>query len=576
MQTNILCEREEQTALTNLFEDLSSLLQDCDEEEEKERIKKALQSMKNNTTYMFLGEEGSGKTSLLRALFQDIFDTSENMAGDVCEYRWGEQDFTTPVTDGVQKRFVTNENMKGLSIIDTRGVNRIAENSLEKLRKLAENCSAIFVVLSADHVGSPRLWDFIENFPTKNMVFFITKCDLVSLDELEKNINKAKRYMEDAGISATVFPVSIKETAAGSISMEEVRLYIREQLIGPNPILRKQRENVEETKNLLAELNKSFALRKQQYTSDAEILQKINHSMDAYVADHKKTIADLTEMLAIEINKDIDSYQQEIISKMDPYKIKERFRTKEDFAYYLNMTNENYKAMMTDSVNQKTIEALKGCLHDLEIVFQEAVGYFNTRENILELDDRFYGSMSKSKTQIVAETKETVISAGELYGRLSNASEELFLKIWGARDEYDKKIRQRRALSVAGGGGAGAAITAAVVASSFTAICIGVIVGAVVINIIAKNLYDPKAAGKMEETAQKCIEQFKAEVDHTRAQMIEQVTEQVTSIFEKELASMDGCFTEFRMSVNIDEKKLPLLEQKLKETEKLIEVINNL
>ncbi len=597
MQTNILCEREEQTTLTNLFEDLSVLLQDCDKIEEKEKIKKILQSMTDNTTYMFLGEKGSGKTALLRALFQDIFDTSEFMAGDICEYRWGEQEFATPVTDGYQRRFVTNENMRGLSIVDTRGVNQIERNSLEKLHQLAEKCSAIFVVLSADHVNSPRLWDFIESFPSKNMVFFLTKCDLLSLDELERNIKKTNSYMQEAGISASVFPVSIKENVAGTVSLEEVRLYIREQLIGQNPILGKQRENVEETKKLLAELNKSFSLRKQQYISDAEILQKINQSMDAYVAEHKKIITNLTEGLAIEINKDIDSYQQEIISKMDPYKIKERFRTKEDFVDYLSMVNENYRAMMTDSVNRKTIEALKGCLHDLEIVFQEAVGYFNTRENILELNDRFYGSMSKSRTQMVAETKETVISAGELYKTLSDASEEMFLKIWDARNEYDKRIRKRKALSELGGGSGGAAlgVTGGVALGLGTAMAttkalgiilgmfagvglvgIGVIVGAALVNSIAKNLYDPKAAEKMEEVTQKCIEQFIAEVDCTRTKMIEQVTEQITSIFEKELVSMDGCFAEFRMSVNIDEKKLPLLEQKLRETEALLEVINNL
>lgn len=607
MEANILCERKEQTTLSTLFENLAVLLQDSDDTEEKEKIKKAIQGMTDTTTYMVLGEDRVGKTSLLRILFQDIFDVTEDMLGNICEYRWGEQEFTTPVKDGFQKRFLPYENMKGLSIIDTKGLNGMNENSLEKIGELVEACDAIFVVLDANHVGSSRLWDIIENFPSKRMLFFLTKCDLISSGELGKNIEKVKCYMNESNICAPLFPISTMEDKNndGTIILEEVRIHIRKQLIGYNPMLSKQMQNVEEVRKLLIQLQESFSLRKNQYASDAEILRKINQSMDVYVANHKKTIDDFIKRLAVEINKDIDDYEREIISKLDPYKIKERFRKREDFEDYLNMVNDNYKTMMNDSVNRKTIEAVKECLHDLEIVFQEAVGYFNTRENVLELNDRFYGSLSKSRKQMVAETKEAVVSTSELYRTLSDASETLFLQIWNERKKYDEKIKKRKVLSTIGGGGAlgaagavggvaiGGAVSEALTLAGMAEIAgaaglltggiavvalvgIGVIVGAVVVNSIAKTLYDPKAAQKMEETTQKCIEQFKAEVDNTRVKMIEQVSLQITEIFEKELASVDGCFTDFRISVNIDEKKIPALERKLVETQRLIKEIDTI
>lgn len=602
METNILSERAEQTALSNLFEGLSTLLQDSDDVGEKEKIKKALQGMTDTTTYMVLGETETGKSSLLQALFHDIFEVTGDMAGDICEYRWGEQEFITPLSNGFQKKFITSENMKGLSITDTKGLNCLNDTTLTKIRELAEKSDAIFVVLDINHVTSSRLWDIIESFPSKRMLFFLTKCDLILSDELEKNTEKVKCYMKESNISAPVFPISITKDKSvdGTVSLEEVRLHIRNQLIGSNPMLSKQRQNVEEARELLAQLQDSFALRKKQYSSDAEILRKINRSMDDYVMNHQKVIDDLIKKLTIEINKDIDDYEKEIISKLDPYKIKERFKEKEDFEYYLNMVNENYKNMMSDSVNRKTIETIKGCLHDLEIVFQEAVGYFNTRENIMELNDRFYGSLSKSRQSMVAETKETIVATGELYKTLSDASENLFLQIWNERKKYDASIRNRKVLSTIGGGGAlgtlgavggvalGEAVKEAMIAKAIGTMAgvitgsiavvglvgIGVIVGAVVVNSIVKTFWDPKAAGKMEEATQKCIEQFKAEVDNTRVKMIEQISSQVTEIFEKELASVDGCFTEFRISVNIDEKKIPVLEQKLIETEKLIKEIN--
>lgn len=603
METNILCEKEERTALANLYEGISVLLQDSDDEEEKRKIKKALQGMSANTTYIVLGETGSGKTGILRNLFQDVFEAEPNLPGDICEYRWGEQEFSSPVSDGFQKRFLPADNMRGLSIIDTRGLNQIGPGALEKIQSLVGDANAIFVSLDAQHVNSARLWDLIENFPSKRMVFFLTKCDLLQPEELDRAKEKLECYMRESDISAPVFPVSLVEgvDTMGTVPLEEVRLYVKEQLIGPNPILNKQRENVEKAKILLVDLEKSFALRKKQYTSDAEILRKINRAMDGYVANHKEMLTGLIKKLEIEVNKDIDSYEKEIISKIDPYKIKERFRTKEAFTDYLNMVNENYKNMMNDSVNRKTIEVMKGCLRDLELVFKEAVGYFNTRENILELNDRFYGTLSRSKHQMVAETREVIVGTGELYRTLCDASEDLFLQVWSAREEYDAALRKRRALAVLGGGGAGGvpgviggvAVGKAVAAGAMAGIgvakgifygiaaggglvIIGIIVGAALVNSIAKLLYDPKAAGKMEETTQKCIEQFKAEVEHTRKIMLEQITAQITEIFEKELASVDSCFTEFRMSVNIDERKLPILEQKLLETEKLLQYIGNI
>lgn len=591
MENNILCQRAEQTALTGFFEDLLTLIQESDDSEEKERIKKALQEMTDNTSYIVLGEEGTGKTSLLQSIFQDILVLQEDMAGDICEYRYGEQELATPLLEGYQKKFVVSEDLKGISVIDTRGLNRMGKDALGRVRQLVERCDAIFIVLNADNVTSARTWDMIESFPVKRMLFFLTKCDLLSEDELNESLKKIKCYMQECNISAPVFPVSMKEgTIRQNIAeMKDVRIHIKDQLIGRTPLLDKQRKNVKETRKMLMQLGESFSLRKQQYASDVEILNKINQSMDGYVANHKKTIDNLVKKITEEINGDIDNYQQEIISKMDPYKIKERFERKEDFIDYLNMVNDNYKSMMTEAVNRKVIEVLKDCLHDLEIIFQESVGYFNTRENILTLNDKFYGSLSSSRKQIVTETKQTVVETAKLYQTLSSASETLFMQIWQERQKYDARIRNRMLRSIVGGGGTGAGglgtlgvAAAKILGMKFVGTVfitggfavIGFIVGAYVINRIAKALYDPRAADKMEKATQECIEQFKAEVDHTRTEMIEQISEQITTIFQEELMAVDGCFTEFRMSVNIDEKKIPVLEQKLMETQKLLKQID--
>ena len=69
--TNILCEKKEQIMLNDLFEDFRVLLQDSDAAEEKEMVKNSLKKMPDNTTYLILGADRVGKTSLLNAVFQE-------------------------------------------------------------------------------------------------------------------------------------------------------------------------------------------------------------------------------------------------------------------------------------------------------------------------------------------------------------------------------------------------------------------------------------------------------------------------------------------------------------------------
>lgn len=255
---------------------------------------------------------------------------------------------------------------------------------------------------------------------------------------------------------------------------------------------------------------------------------------------------------------------------------------------YLNMVNENYKKIMTDSVNRKTIEAIKGSLHELEIVYDEAVGYFNKRENILALDDKFYGSLATGRKQMIAETKENALAVSQFYKTLTEASETLFLQIWEARKKYDERQEKVEGVGSIGGAAAGAFVGfklagaifvgtgAAAAIGTGVVIAIGVIVGAVVVRKIAKMIFDPMNDNQMEETKQKCIAQFKAEVEKTRSVMIEQIASQIREIFKKELTTIDLSFSEFRMSVNIDERKIPLLEAQLQGTAKLLEAIGRL
>ena len=186
---------------------------------------------------------------------------------------------------------------------------------------------------------------------------------------------------------------------------------------------------------------------------------------------------------------------------------------------------------------------------------------------------------------MVTDTKQNTYEISNCYKTLYDASETLFLEIWKERKRYDRARLTERTLS-GGGGALGGALGGVAIASTIfkagTAamaigmtglVIIGVIVGAVVVTKIASNLYDPRNADRMEEAVQKSIAQFKEEVNRTRIQMIEQVSAQMKEIFANELAIADGYFKEFRMSVNIEERNLPLLETNLEQIHDLLHAI---
>lgn len=51
--------------------------------------------------------------------------------------------------------------------------------------------------------------------------------------------------------------------------------------------------------------------------------------------------------------------------------------------------------------------------------------------------------------------------------------------------------------------------------------------------------------------------------------MVREVTDQVRALFEKELDFIDGSFTDFRLSVNIEGEKLPLLQKQIEKAKAL-------
>ncbi len=597
---------EEKEIMAELLEEVGAALKDSDAVAEKEMVREFLHSVSERITFVALGKKGAGKTSLLDELFQGALLEGEEIQETIgiCEFRYGEAKTTFQVRKNEVRHFKQKEELRGISVIDTGNICQLrADGMLGELKGYLEKSDVILAVFQADSVRDHDLWDVLEEMDKKKVVFVLTKCDRVTQERLEMDKADLKRYMREAGISAPLFPVSSEWSKAkkphifendGKDGCEDARQYVRKNVIGSNPVLTKQQDNIKKLKTMLAELNTSFDLRKRQYHADAKILTNINGALDSFCLESRDKIDRLKEDLKVRIYAALEEYQNEVIVKLDPKKIKERFPGGiSDFIDYVKLINESYQKKMTDQASREMQKSVQAYLSDLEDVFDEATGYFRKRESLLKLEDKFYGTLAESKNKMVKNTERSLLISQEYYHSLAEASEELFLKIWDARNARERTERNAQIAGFVTGAAGTGAMEALMVAKTDVIIKLAVmgkgavvagalfgglavVVSGMIVMKMAKKIFSAKSMEEMERKTHEAIGDFKAEVKRIKEELTEQVFSTVEDLFQAELGKMDKTFADFRKSVNIDGKNIPILEERMKKTAFLMEKINML
>lgn len=573
--------------MENLLKDVNMAIKDSDASEEKEIVNNFLHKVSEAFLFVTIGSSGVGKSTFLNSLFQSTLSEKEipESTKSIREYRYGVSEASICVNEYITRIFKNSEKLEGLQIIDAQGVEQMGQDGEQEcIKDYLYKSSVVFVLFDVRSVNDYAVWDLLENVETRKVVFALTKCDLEEPDTLERQESKLRQYMEEAGLHAPVFRLSTQ----WEDSFKTVREYASGEIIGSSPVLTRQQENLNELKKMLSQLSESFERRRQQYESDAAILQNINTAIDNFIVNNRIKIDDLKIALKREIEKEIEAYEREVISKLEPQKIKERFPNgSRDFEDYLNLINEGYRKRMTDNVNRKTQMTVQTYLAGLENVFEEATGYLNKRENILALKDRFYGSMADSKKSMVYKAVADMEVTKDYYHSLYDVSTELFMKLWKARAEQEQAIRNAKLTGslagAAGGAVAGMAVAhalapavaaigakagAGALATVFTSAgavlwpVVGLVLGALVIRHIAKKLASANTLLELEKKTAEAIAEFKNEVAKAKVSMTEQILETIENMFRMEIENADKSFSEFRMSVNIEGNNIAKLEDK--------------
>lgn len=599
---------EDKKLAQNMLQTVGELIKDSDAAEEKEMVKNFLQKISEAVTFVVVGDAGSGKSTFLNELFDGVVcgNGAVQPTMGIREIKGGARDAELAVNPFYVRRFVADPKMEGISVIDTQGLDTLNDQECaENIRLFIKKSDVLFVVFDALHIRSFSVWEFLEEIDRGKMIFVMTGCDKAEQQTLAGNRIKLQQYMAESDITAPVFMYS----SMGSDGIDPewnitvLKTYVQKNVLGETPTLTKQRQNLAHLEEMLGSLSKSFDLRKRQLESDQMILENINRTVDDFLNRNQSVVDRLKGELRNIISQEIDAYQAEIIKKMDPLKIRERCPGgPSEVEAYLGAVNENYRNLMNAEISQTTQEAVRKYCAGLQDVFEEATGFFRKRQNLLDAEDKFYGSLEQSKKEMLYETDTMMVDLSQFYERLANASEELFMGVWKARGDYDDALAKKGKKGAIAGGRVGAGLgtvvlatktaagVAAIVAGGEKAVAagvaaitsgalwpvIGVILGAVIISKLAKKMSKASAQKDMWAVYEECVEEFKQEVSQIKEEMTEQVLQTVTEIFDREVRSMDNTFKDFRMAVNIDSRNVPLLETKLETVQNFMEQIAQL
>lgn len=573
--TNYFC--QEKLDLEEILSRLKEVLKDTDDKESKDKIEAAIQQVSAAYRILVVGAEESGRTSLLEHIFMEEASGSEGSirkkTHGIEEIRFGAAEAALTIDETLTRRFSTNKRLEGLALTD------IGEESFyedPRVIAMAADSQAVLAVFSSENIQNPKVWSFIETYcQNKKIVCILNKSDLYPPEIMEKKEKRLQGYMEEAGIRATLFTVTLKEDRNG---LKELCHYIREAVLGKCPVMEKHAANIALVSSLTQELRLSFLQRRRQFEEDQKILLYMDEKMNDFYQQQQDKAKRLKSEVFSVISQEIDNYRDCIIKKLDPKKIQDDMdiSDKNAFKEWLQHELEKRERILKQKVQDQTQRVMRWYYDDLASVYGEVTKRLEGRKKYIGLEDRFYGSLQSGKQEIVHQTLGVAQSSQEQFSSLSQVTEEFYDKVKRENKRYDR-MKQMSAMAgsaLSGGaavlGGYASGMATAGLVSTLLPIMGALVVGTAGVYAGMK-LFECLYGGHFEKNMEKHISEFSNSVEGIKEAMISQVGEQLEQVFGQMLSNADKAFLMFRTTTNIDSRNLPLLEDKMQSMEQLFD-----
>jgi GTPase SAR1 family protein len=160
-----------------------------------------------------IGDTQSGKTTLLRALFDHDFGVDS--AERISLFQQGDQEKTVDVSPRFAEHYLPVNFLQQFKVIDTPGTEKLTTEDRQLLDDFIRRADLVFLVLSVSNPWTHAIWDFlgaIDKTVLQNVVFVLQQADLRSPGAIEL----VRRHLEDEamqkiGFAPPIFAVSARE-----------------------------------------------------------------------------------------------------------------------------------------------------------------------------------------------------------------------------------------------------------------------------------------------------------------------------------------------------------------------------
>lgn len=571
MGTEIVSLAEQRINMGKFASILTSLVKDSDDETIKAEVKSFLEDVSQAYKIIVVGGEKTGRTTVLRNCFipngEQIFPKGETYG--IREVRYGVKEAVLQVQEGYNRVFVTDSDLAGMALYDI-GSRDIYKTELA--HKLAVSADVVVTVFGADNIQDDYVWDFIEkNAIGKKVVCVMTKKDLYSDEIIEQKKKKLLGYMQDLKLVTPVFAVSNEKDAWDDY--EAVRRYIRNNILGINPVEQKRQDNFKNMLRVQKDVKVSVEKRCRQFEADKKLLLMMDDKIKSFYDTQEVQIKELKKDVVKVIREEINNYQNSIIKQFDPKEINRNPNTvnKKTFMEWLYHEVNRYERILNNRVDEKTRNVMRQYILEIDEVCTKLQEWLEERGNLLEENDRFFGTIAQSKRTIIKRVALVTEQTHQDYLTIINATEDLFDKVWAARRRYELQTTVTPVVTSAATMTVGVAAATAI---GLSISAVGAIVAGLVLatagyeagKVLAEKLFD----GKLIENTEKYIEEFKQKIAEIRSDLEQQVMEKLDELFENEFQALDKNLLQFRTTINIDSRKIPLLESYLQDMEVLM------
>lgn len=179
-----------------------------------------------------IGDTQSGKTTLLRALFDHDF--AVDSAERISLVQHSEKENMVEVSPRFAERYLPLEFLQQFKIVDTPGTEKLTTQDRQLLDDFIRGADLVFLVLSVSNPWTHATWDFlgaIDKTVLQNIVFVLQQADLRSPGA----IDLVRRHLEDEatqkiGFAPPIFAVSARDALrTRDIASEGDRLRVQKQ-----------------------------------------------------------------------------------------------------------------------------------------------------------------------------------------------------------------------------------------------------------------------------------------------------------------------------------------------------------